>query len=888
MIDDKKLRHLMANGPAVVYTADPQTRSITSVSPNVVHLLGFTEEQWLCRPELWGEVVHPEDMLEIRFLHPRLFEKDAQSLEYRMLRKDGAWRWVHDEAVLHRDGQGEPLEVVGFIYDIDDRKGREESLRREAALFEAMFRHHAAVMYLADAQTGRILDANAAALRFYGLDHPTITAMHRSELGCGGPECHSKRAEAPARGENRVGFARHGLANGEERDVEVRITPILVGEREVLFAVITDVTARVQAEQALRASEEGYRGLFENAMEGIFQSTVQGRMVTCNPAMARLLNYASPRECQRDLGDLDRRMYADPRDRRRFLELLTRDGAVEGFEAVLRRSDGQRIWASLNGRAVRDAEGRFVSIDGMMLDITARKRAEAERMLLVAAVEQATEGVAIAGENWAMEYANPAFGDILGVSRAPLLGVLFFDLFSLPRLPVRDIKNVLGRGEEWTGPLRGERGDGSPYQAEAVLSPIRDENGHVSRYVILVRDVTRQERLERRLRRAQKLEAIGTLAGGIAHDFNNILTPILLNAEMALQSLGPQHSLAKSLEAILDAGGRARQLIRQILTFSRQGGLRTERVELSGLVQEATKLLRATLPADIEAHLKIQAESLPVLADSSQILQIFMNLAANAVHAMREGGGALTVSLDLVRVGAEGLPGGPLLPEGEYACLGVRDTGHGIEAAMQERIFTPFFTTKKPGEGTGMGLSTVHGIARSMGGGVRVESRLGEGSFFAVYLPLAPLSEERQAEPGPGEPGRVAPRPGETGRAMVVDADAFARRSVGMLLHRLGFRVTHMADTAKALRAIGRAGTPFAVLLAGENLRDIEGREFLAACRAWRPGAALVLMADQAVDAAGIGAADGVLVKPVTTAALAATLRKALAKSAARQRRLQA
>lgn len=882
MIDSKKLRHLIANGPAVVYTAEPESMHTRSIGPNILRLLGYTHEEWLSRPGLWNAIVHPEDMREIHAVYSRLFETDALSLEYRIQRKDGIWRWVRDEAVLHRDSRGKPAEIVGFIYDVDDSRRREESLRREATLFEAMFRHHAAVMYLADAVTGRILDANAAALRFYGWDRPTITAMNMTDLCKSGHECHRKTAEAVARGESRVGTSLHGLANGETRDVEVRITPILVGERKVLFAVITDITARAKAEQALRQSEERYRGLFENAIEGIFQSTVEGRLITCNPALARLHGFGTPQEYLEAVSDLGQQMYADSRDRQRFLDLLERDGVVEGFETLLQRRDGQRLWASLNARAVRDGDGRFVSISGMLVDITARKRAEAERMLLVAAVEQTTEGVAIAGEDWALEYANPAFGDILGVSRAPLLGVAFFDLFAFQRggLPVRDIKHALGGGEEWSGPLKGERGDGTAYQAEAVFSPIRDENGRVGRYVILVRDVTHQERLERRLRRAQKLEAIGTLAGGIAHDFNNILTPIMLNAEVALQILGPEHALANPLGAILDAGCRARQLIRQILTFSRQGGLKPQRINLVTIVKEALKLLRITLPADVAAHLEVRTDPLNVLADSSQLLQIFMNLADNGVHAMREGGGTLTVILDRVHVGAEGLPGGPLLSEGCYACLGVRDTGHGIDVPIQERIFTPFFTTKKPGEGTGMGLSTVHGIVRTMGGGVRVESSLGKGSHFEVLLPLA---EGRDA---------VAPLGGHgmekaALRAMVVDGEAFTRRTVGMHLRALGFRVMYMADTAKALRVIGRAATPFAVFLAGENLPDIDGREFLAACRAWRPGAALVLLADNAVDAAGEGAADGVLVKPVTAIGLAGAVHQAMAKSAARKRRLQ-
>ncbi len=317
-----------------------------------------------------------------------------------------------------------------------------------------------------------------------------------------------------------------------------------------------------------------------------------------------------------------------------------------------------------------------------------------------------------------------------------------------------------------------------------------------------------------------------------------------------------------------------------MLTFSRLGEVRPKRVDLVVIVREALKFMRATLPADVEARVEVQDAPLEVLADSSQLLQIFMNLAENGVHAMRETGGILSVSFSRVQVDARGLPNGPPLAEGEYACLGVSDTGHGIAAPIVERIFTPFFTTKKPGEGTGMGLSTVHGIVRSMGGGVRVESGLGQGSCFEVFLPLAG-SRETQLVPGAEGAERFS------GRVLLVDGEVFTRRGLGAQLRDMGFRVTAMGSPSMALRAVERASVPYCVILAGEELASIDGRTFLAACRARRAGAALVLLAGKAVDADGEGAADAVLVKPASPAELAAGLRRAMSKSTARQQRLR-
>ncbi|GFK95572.1 Sensor kinase CckA [Fundidesulfovibrio magnetotacticus] len=740
-------------------------------------------------------------------------------------------------------------------------------------LFEGLFRLHLAVMLVLDPETLQVLDANDAALAFYGWTPGEIGFRGLGDICQDGPLCTLETLERCREGGGRVARCRHLAAGGEVRDVDIRISRIPSGERCVLFAVVSDVTALVRAENALRDSEERLRSICENTREGLFQVDLERRRyLWVNQAYARILGYESPGELLEAMEDPESQAWYSLEERERVMSVLLERGFLERHELRLRRRDGRAAWLSGSAWVVRGSGGEAARIEGVVEDITPRKRAEDERMLLATAVEQAAEGVAIVtGGSWLVEYANPAFGTVTGFERGEILGRDFFSLFGRGRqpLPSRDIREALLEGREWTGPVRDVKPGGQPLAAEAVFSPIRDATGRVGRAVVLLRDVSPLTRLENRLRRAQKLEAVGTLAGGIAHDFNNILTPILLNAEVGLQLVEQGDILRRPLEEIARAGGRARQLIRQVLVFSRQGDLRAERVDLAEIVREAARLLRERLPGNVALALDVDPESLPVLADPGLLHQVVVNLADNALHAMQEKGGVLGLRIMRRRGGCPEGAAESRQREGEHALLAVSDTGHGMDEALVERIFTPFFTTKRPGEGTGMGLSAVHGIIRSLGGGVRVESRLGEGSLFEVCLPLA---------------GPVAPPGREPGgqRVLVVDAQAFSRRALAMILEGLGYKTTAMRDAAKALRVFARAPGRFRAVLAGEDLHGMSGRTFLKACRQAGRQSGLVLMADRDDEAQGRPAADAVVVKPVGAQALAQALDEALARAARR------
>lgn len=286
---------------------------------------------------------------------------------------------------------------------------------------------------------------------------------------------------------------------------------------------------------------------------------------------------------------------------------------------------------------------------------------------------------------------------------------------------------------------QGIRDDGTRFDARVCAFPLFGYNDTMIGFIEVVEDITEKKELEARLQQAQKLEAIGTLAGGIAHDFNNALMPIIVNTQMALMDIPDGSSVRPLLEAVLKAGDHAKKLVRQILAFSRQAQQEQQPVRISPLIKETLKFLRSTLPSTIRIDGQFRAASDTVIADPTQIHQILLNLGTNAVHAMVEKGGVLSVSLTDIDVDSEAAAVHPDLRTGPYVRLTVSDTGHGMERAVTERIFEPFFTTKDPGKGTGMGLSTVHGIVKSHGGAIIVDSEPLKGSTFHVYLPLSDI-----------------------------------------------------------------------------------------------------------------------------------------------------
>jgi signal transduction histidine kinase len=306
----------------------------------------------------------------------------------------------------------------------------------------------------------------------------------------------------------------------------------------------------------------------------------------------------------------------------------------------------------------------------------------------------------------------------------------------------RAIPDTLSKGGVWSGKLVNRRKDGGEIEVEASISPVRDENGGITNYVAVGRDTTYESGLERQLLQVQKMEAVGTLAGGIAHDLNNNLLPIIVNVEMVKDRMREKPDLQGRLADALASARRARDLVRQILDFSRRSESGRQVIDLGLAVKEVLKMVRASAPENIRVRRRFPNDLFPVSANPSQLHQVVLNLLTNAVQAMEPDGGLLEVRIT-TGGGEDADPPHPEMKPGPYVALTVTDQGSGVEEKNLDRIFEPFFTTKKPGRGTGLGLSVAHGIVASHGGAMTVKSESGKGSEFTVYLPAA---EDRTGE----------------------------------------------------------------------------------------------------------------------------------------------
>jgi PAS domain S-box-containing protein len=499
---------------------------------------------------------------------------------------------------------------------------------------------------------------------------------------------------------------------------------------------------------------------------------------------------------------------------------------------------------------------------------------------LGAVLEAAADGILVVDAEGRIESFSGQAERLFGYGGAEAAGRSVTDLFVMPALAEARAPSLAARLRTLVPQAVGRRRDGSTFPAEVVLAQARVAGQALD--TVFVRDISERKRaqeerelLEAQLRQAQKMETVGTLAGGIAHDFNNLLSPILATVELLLAD-HPAGELRDDLDQVRRAALRAKDLVRQILSFSRRAEQQLTALDLTPLVREALALLRASLPATIEIRSRLEA-GIGVVGDGGQLQQVLMNLCTNASHAMRDAGGVLEVRLETVVPDvALTAAHAELAAAGRAARLTVRDTGHGMNAATLERLFEPFFTTKPPGEGTGLGMAIVHGIVTAHGGAITVDSTPGVGTTFEVWLPA------RRADQPAAAVAPAAPERGE-GRVLVVDDEAMIGSVTARVLARRGYEVTTLTSPTEALAALERSGDGPDLLITDQTMPGMTGRQLAERVHAARPALPIILMTGyaelggrEAMNRLGIAE---LLIKPIENAALAAAVARVLAAS---------
>jgi PAS domain S-box-containing protein len=730
-----------------------------------------------------------------------------------------------------------------------------------------------------------------------------LTGLKRDQVRGRGPEQlfpadHAESLVAQYRRAVEEGAPRQYEQSAETREGKrtLRSTHVPVRSRDGhvhrLLALTYDITEQRRAEKALAAArkslsetEEKFQKVFAASPHPIgITDVATGQLLEVNDAFEHLYGYTRAEALGKTTVELG---LWDAEQRGRMVEHLREHASFRELEVAGKDRHGRPLALVLSGELI-DIDGRACLVT-YVHDVTEReaaKRALVESEALFAKAFRASPDalVVLDGKTGRFIEVNDGFERLFGRARADVLGKTSLEL------------------DLWEDPLERERGRAILYEertlrdfpiiARAASGQLRNcllsaehiELASGRSIVAIIRDVTEKLRTERakaeleaQLRQAQKMEALGTLAGGIAHDFNNILGAIMAYSELIKLDIHLPQQIESYLLELRRAGERAKDLVQQILTFSRRQPQQRRPIRLENAVREALNLLRSTLPATIEIQVRLTGEVPLVLADPALIHQVLTNLGTNGAHAMRNGRGRLEIELDDVSIDAPTANARPELLPGRYARLTVRDDGEGMDQETLKRVFEPFFTTKGPGEGTGLGLAVVHGIVRDHEGAIFVTSELGKGTTVSVYLPEHTVGLDAAQEPPP----ELLRANGET--VLFIDDEAVLCRSVAGLLERLGYRVTARSDPAEALEIFRQKPQAFDVVLTDLTMPGLTGVDVAREILKLAPGKPVLMMSGYSSSwtpesLRTLGVLD-LIVKPLGAARLSQSLAAALGKN---------
>lgn len=584
-----------------------------------------------------------------------------------------------------------------------------------------------------------------------------------------------------------------------------------------------ELLARIQVGRRLVEQHALLHGLIDAIPDPIYYKDSRGLYLGCNKAYSEFVGKEEDEivSCtSADLFSSDDAQSSHMED----LRVLANGESVEK-EGWALSADGRKVYHSTLKFPYLESDGGSTGMIGIKRDLTNRIAMEQEMRRLAVAVEQSTESIMITDLDHEILYVNSAFEKTTGYAPEEVLG-MSSDMLNCDQHDdhfYEKLRNTITAGNTWSGQMTRLKKDGNFYDEEAVIYPIRDESDNVVNFVTISRDITQEMAIEKQLRQRQKMNAIGELAGGVSHDFNNILAAILGYVALCMNSLDEDSKPYSYLQEVLKAGDRATKLVRQILTFSRQEEQVFQPMELQGVIEDSLGMVQTTMKRTIDLKVDIDPNCGSILGDPTQIQQVVVNLCTNAVHALaEEESGCLDVSLKQVEVLGKKIDDKTLgLDPGLYCCITVKDTGSGMPPEVIERIFEPYFTTKKKGEGTGFGLSIVHGIVRKHRGSIMVDSEIGKGTTFTVYLPLL-IGTAAQKQKAIDES-----TPEGYGRILLVDDDQMLLSMGREMLESFGYSVVTATNGRRALETFRQDPSGFDALVSDYSMPEMNGHELI-------------------------------------------------------------
>ena len=790
---------------------------IVFTNTNFAEISGFSVEELLAlSPEEVRAIIHPDDQKFVweRFRNRLEGKPEPPRYEYRGIRKDGIVVWL--EIFASRIYYGGRPAIQGAIIDITERKKTEEELRVERDNLRNIFESIEDGIDIVNQQYN-IQYVNPVLVKDFGPYEGVKCYRYFYDRDEVCPWCKNQDVWAG----KTVRLEWYSSKNG--RTYDMIDTPLTLPDGSIgKLEIFHDITDIKQTEKALRESEKKYRTILESIEDGYYEVDLAGNFTFFNDSMCEISGYSRD-----ELMGMNYRQYTNEQDSEKlyntFNKVYTTGKPSEIMDHMMVRKDETKRYIELSASLIKDSKDHGIGARGIIRDVTERKHAQEEiakrQKYLESVVHNAPDAIVTLDASHNIIEWNPGAKRIFGYSRDEVVGKDIDDLISRP-----DMKHELKALTKQL--LSGERliphetvryrKDGTPVNVIASGSSIKIEDKFLGVMAVYT-DITEKKKLERQLQQAQKMEAIGTLAGGIAHDFNNILAAIIGFAELAKMRVPEDSEILPNLDQILKSGNRAKTLIQQILAFSRKQELEQKPLQLKYIIMETLKLLRSTLPTDIEIKEDIAQDVGVVNADPTQMHQVIMNLCTNAGHAMQEEGGVLAVGFANVELddiaAAQYLDMSP----GHYLRLSVSDTGHGMTPDVKERIFEPYFTTKEKGVGTGMGLSVVHGIVKNHNGEVTVYSEPGKGSTFHVYLPLI---QEEAIKP---EMDEQAPILTGNERILFIDDEPTLVELGTQMLERLGYEVTTRTSSIEALELFKAQPDRFDLVITDMTMPNMMG-----------------------------------------------------------------
>ncbi|MBI3783797.1 MAG: PAS domain S-box protein [Deltaproteobacteria bacterium] len=762
--------------------------------------------------------------------------------ELRFTTRDAVEHWFECNAVPEIEPDGSTL-WCGIVTDTTDRKRAEQALYLSEERFRLAMRGATDGLWDWDLQSDAVY-YSPRWKSMLGYEEHELEAhvdtwkrlIHPDDVG---PALF--KVEDAVKGRSAAYEAEFRMRHKDGHYVKVLARGLVVrnaaGRALRLVGTHLDITERYQ-------SEERYRALIETSFDAIWEVDSAGRWTFMSPKGASLRGYAADELCGHTTLEF---MPSDEALRlgKILAEITLQRLPFTGLRYTALHKDGRRIVLESSGVPVIGPNGEFQGYRGNDRDVTARQQAEEELRLSRAQLLAALEAGGMGTWVWDLEkdvlWWDDASLAIWGRSRAEIGAghmaniVSFVNPEDFAGIVTSTEPLIRGTTDELVAEHRVLRLDGGERWVLSKGRVDRDQTGRPRSMTGIYLDITERKQMEESQLRTQKLEALGTLAGGIAHDFNNILLAISGNTRLAADDVPSDHPAQKSLREIAKASRRATDVVRRILAFGRGHEPKREIVELRPIVEEALELLRPTLPATIGIGTELAGDVPPVAADASQIQQIIVNLATNAAHAIGAGGGRICLRLQAVDVDAESARATPKLQAGRYARLDVSDTGSGMDAATMARIFDPFFTTKPVGQGTGLGLSVVHGIMQGYGGAVSVHSTVGQGSTFELYFPAA------GAAVAPAQAGLRPAQRGRGERVLYVDDDEMLVVLIARVLGNLGYQVEGCSDPREALRRFRDRPHEFDVVVSDLAMPGLPGFKLVEELRRVRADVPVLL-----------------------------------------------